>query len=823
MFAEVVFPLPFRNSFTYIVPKSLSRHIQPRVRVIAPFGKRILTGFVITTRTEYGGDDKKKLKELIDLLDDKPVISEASLNFYKWLSDYYICSLGEAIKLSAPYGFETESKKRIITDKAFCQKLLGQEKKKDSTRAKLLEVLSQKNQITFPSLQKLSGKRNIYSVIRTLESEGAVTVLDELSSGKTKIKLQKYVRALKSAEEMYEHIPLLEERSPMQVKILLKLLSKKGEGYPLNKLLKKTGASVTSIASLEKKGLVEITEKEIERNYLEHYTEDEQKIIITEAQKNVIKEASQSVENRVFKPYLLHGVTGSGKTQVYIELTKEVLRTERSVIILVPEISLTPQITSRFLRQFGEMVSVLHSRMSKGERFDAWRKIKKGRSRIVIGARSALFAPFEAIGLIIVDEEHDQSYKQSDTTPRYNARDAAVMLASYEGCPVILGSATPSIESMHNAEGGKYTLLNLPERIDNAQLPVISLVNIIVEQKKKRMENIFSAILLNKIEERLKKKEGVIILQNRRGFSTQVYCNDCGEVEKCDNCSVPMIFHINRNSLDCHYCGFAKKVPPACSFCGSLSIKFFGTGTERVEDEIEYYFPSAKIKRIDSDSITRKNSLSKILNEFGKGEIDILIGTQMVSKGLDFPRVTLVGVIAAETSLWIPDFRADERTFQLLTQVSGRAGRSRIEGEVIIQTRNERNFALQKVLQNDYQGFYQHEIFLRKAMAYPPFSRLCLIEFKDLEEENAKGAASEYFKYLERFRNKLNLAPPGPAAIAKLKGYYRYHIVIKSLRDSDPGGAYLRTAVVDSLIEFNKNSRFREVRLNIDVDPQSIV
>jgi primosomal protein N' (replication factor Y) (superfamily II helicase) len=821
MFAEVVFPLPFRNSFTYIIPKSLRSQVQERVRVIAPFGKRILTGFIISISNTT--DDGKKLKELIDILDDKPVISESSLSFYKWLSDYYICSLGEAIKLSAPYGFETESKKRIITDQDFCRTLLNDEKKKESTRSKVLEVLSQKKQITFPSLQKLTGKRNIYSVVRTLESEGAVTVLDEISQGKTRIKLQKFIRAAKTADEIYENIPLLEERSPVQVKILLELVSKKNHSFLLSKLLAKTGASVSSIGSLQKKGLVEIYEKEMERKYHELYSEDEQKIVLTEAQQKIILEATQTVREQKFRPYLLYGVTGSGKTQVYIELAREALDLNKSVIILVPEISLTPQITSRFLKTYGQLVSVLHSRMSKGERFDAWRKIKEGKSRIVIGARSALFAPVASPGVIIVDEEHDQSYKQSDTIPRYNARDAAIMLASYAECPVILGSATPSIESMYNAETGKYTVLRLSERIDNAKLPVISLVNIIIEQKKKRMENIFSGVLLNKIEERLKKKEGVIILQNRRGFSTQVFCNDCGEVEKCENCSVPLIFHINKNAIDCHYCGFTKKVPPACSFCGSLSIKFFGTGTERVEDEIEYYFPSAKIKRIDSDSITRKNSLSRILNEFGKGEIDILIGTQMVSKGLDFPRVTLVGVIAAETSLWMPDFRADERTFQLLTQVAGRAGRSRIEGEVIIQTRNEKNFALQKVLQNDYEGFYQHEIFLRKAMFYPPFSRICLIEFKDLEEENAKGAAGDYYKLIERFRNKLKLTPPAPALIARLKGYYRYHILIKSIRDTDPGGAYIRKAVVDSLIEFNKTSRYREVRPIIDVDPQTVM
>lgn len=337
------------------------------------------------------------------------------------------------------------------------------------------------------------------------------------------------------------------------------------------------------------------------------------------------------------------------------------------------------------------------------------------------------------------------------------------------------------------------------------------------------MENIFSKILLDKIEDRLKKKEGVIILQNRRGFSTQIYCEDCNEIETCDNCSVPMVYHINQNILQCHYCGLTKRVPNACTHCGSLSIKYFGTGTERVEDELEFYFPGVKIKRVDSDSISRKSSLSKILLEFGKGEIDILVGTQMVSKGLDFPRLTLVGVISAETTLWLPDFRADERTFQLLTQVAGRAGRSKVEGEVIIQTQNEKHFALQKVLQNDYEGFYQKEIIDRERFDYPPFSRVCLIETKDTNEDKAKGALIDFHKELINYRKWLKISPPASAIIARLKGNFRFQILIKSPRSTDPGGKILRQAVLKSFVEFNRKSRYRDVKLIFDVDPQSII
>jgi primosomal protein N' (replication factor Y) len=348
-------------------------------------------------------------------------------------------------------------------------------------------------------------------------------------------------------------------------------------------------------------------------------------------------------------------------------------------------------------------------------------------------------------------------------------------------------------------------------------------VNVQAERKKKKMENIFTKTLLDKIENRLSKNEGVIILQNRRGFSTQIYCEDCGEVETCDNCSVPMVFHINKNLLQCHYCGLIKDVPGACTHCGSLGIKYFGTGTERVEDELEYYFRRAKISRVDSDSISRKAVLSKILLSFSKGDIDILVGTQMVSKGLDFSRVTLVGVISAETTLWLPDFRADERTFQLLTQVSGRSGRSKTPGEVIIQTQNEKHFALQMVLKNDYFGFYNKELADRRKLGYPPFTRLALIEAKDQSEKKAKGAIKDYHNQLIRYKKWLKISDPAYAVIARIKGNYRFHILIKSNKEDDPGGGILRKAILDSFVEFNKSSRFKDVNLFYDIDPQSIM
>jgi primosomal protein N' (replication factor Y) len=636
-------------------------------------------------------------------------------------------------------------------------------------------------------------------------------------------KKMKFVKLSVPIEEVYKHFPELEKRSSKQVVILLELISNEAEDYQLSLLLKKTKTHQASINSLVQKGLITVFDKEVDRVYVETYQEKIKNFELTDPQKKIIDKVDESISKKEFKSFLLHGVTGSGKTQVYIELTKKALAQNQTVIILVPEISLTPQITSRFYNNFSDKITVLHSRMSLGERYDSWRGIIAGKYSVVIGPRSALFAPLKNIGLIVIDEEHDGSYKQFENIPRYHARDAALVRATLENCPIILGSATPSIESMFNAKNSKHTLLELNDRVDNAKLPRIRLVDISVERKQKRMESIFSKTLLEAISERFKKKEGVILLQNRRGFATQIYCSDCGEIEMCPDCSVSLVHHISKNILKCHYCGIIKKVPKGCSNCGSIALKFFGTGTQRVEDELEYFFPDINIERVDSDSISRKGALGIILNRFRNNEIDMLVGTQIVAKGLDFSHVTLVGVISAETTLWLPDFRADERTFQLLTQVSGRAGRSTVPGEVIIQSENPKHFVLQKVYENNYEDFYEKELELRKQGDYPPFTRMCLIETKDEKEANARGAVEHFNKFLSKYGKGLIITPPAPAIIERIKNQFRYQILVKSKREFDTSGKILRKVLLESFIEFNQKSRFRNVRLNIDIDPQSIL
>ncbi len=821
MYAKVVFALPFRKSFTYKIPKDLSGFVVKGARVVAPFGRRVLTGFVVDVSET--SDVKEKIKPLRDVLDEVPVFDDDSLKFYEWIADYYLCSLGEALRNSTPYGSEVESKRKIVSDPEVAADLYQKEKKKTTVKAKLLKALSEKDLYTVSQLQKLVKKKNIYSSLRSLEGIGAVSILDVVDKARVGIKKVKHVKLAKKLDEIYQAIPEIESRSPKQVVILLELLSSKEPDIQQSELLNRTKTNQSSINSLVKKNLLEVYDKEIERVYTENYTEEIKNLTLTPDQNDVIGRVSGSVVRKSFKSFLLHGVTGSGKTQVYIELAKKALDQGKSVLILVPEISLTPQITSRFYNNFGEITTVIHSRMSPGERHDSWRGIIRGKYKVVIGPRSALFAPLKNIGLIVVDEEHDSSYKQYDMIPKYHARDAAIIKASIYNCPIILGSATPSVESRYNAASGKYELLELKERVDNARLPNIKLVDVTKEKKSGRMENIFSRQLIDAIADRMKKKENVILLQNRRGFSTQAYCDDCGSIVKCIDCDVSLVHHINANIMQCHYCGFTQPVPKACSVCGSLAIKFFGTGTQKVEDELAFHFPGIKIERVDSDTITRKGKMGMILNSFRKGEIDVLVGTQMVSKGLDFSNVTLVGVISAETTLWLPDFRADERTFQLLTQVSGRSGRSAAPGEVIIQTQNPNHFVLQKVLEGDYGGFYENELRLREAGHYPPFSRLALIEVRDENESDALGAINDYYRFVSAYRKQINISPPTPALIPRIKKQYRYHILIKSGKESDPGGRVLRTAIENAFVNYNQKSRYRNIKVYVDIDVNSLI
>ncbi|NUM71491.1 MAG: primosomal protein N' [Ignavibacteriaceae bacterium] len=823
MYAALVLPVALNREFTYSVPEELQKIAEVGKRAAVPFGKRIVTGFIVSIRDESGLTDESKIKPIEDIIDEQPVFDSRKFRFYKWISDYYLSTLYDALRNSDPYGTAVKSETHISPDKDKVLAALKNITRKNTLRFKILEWLSENGEATAKKLQKIAGKSNIGNLLRELEKEGVIEIKRDLEKPKTGHKTVRYARLTLSVEDTYEIIPMFEKKSPRMVEALLKLIGTSKNEAPVPYLTAETGITGVSLKKLEEKGIIRIFHKKITRKSAELYNEEHKNLTLNSNQQNAVGKIKEALDQNIFKTFLLHGVTGSGKTQVYIELIKEAIKQGKNSILLVPEISLTPQMSARLINNFGDEVAIIHSRLKPGERHDTWYSINSGKVKVVTGARSALFAPFQDIGLIIVDEEHDSSYKQDEMQPYFQARDCAIMLGSIYNAPVVLGSATPSMESMYNAGSGKYELLNLPERVDGASLPEILLVNITDEKKNKRMENVYSRTMLEKIDDRLKKKEGIIILQNRRGFATQAYCFECGQLEMCENCSVSLVHHIKNNTLVCHYCGFKKSLIEVCSHCGSKSITFTGTGTEKVEDELEFYFPGIRTGRVDSDSVAEGASFSEMLNDFREGKLDVLVGTQMVSKGLDIPRVTLVCVISAETNLWMPDFRADERTFQLLTQVSGRSGRSTAGGEVVIQTQNDKNFVLQKVLMNDYKGFYEKEIASRKVRKYPPFANICLVEFRDKNEEKARELIIEYYKILSAFRKYAVISPPTNAVIAKLRGEYRFQVVLKTGKDEDKSGSVLREVVKKSYDTFLEKHGSREIRITLDFNPYTII
>ncbi len=835
---DVALPLPLPQSFTYVLPPELVSSARPGCRVLVPFGTKKLTGIIV------GFPDHSSLtslKPIHDILDTQPSVSEELLRLARWISDYYCAPHGEVLKAFLPQGISLESKRIVsLLNSAAAEVQLskissGQKHRAAPQRTKILKTLLNGEKFSVAQIQKKTGVKNISAVLSDLEAAGIVSVTEFLPPQSTKPKLAKFI--------VRKEIPAdTVVRGKLQQKLLLRLNEAGNEPYPLQRLLKETHASLTALKSLVKKNLVDIFLQEELRK--EEFSDDSSIIAIENVQLNshqrdALAKISQAITVGEQKTFLLHGITGSGKTQVYIEAISAALAEGKTAIVLVPEISLTPQIVRRFRLHFGGDVIVMHSKMSAGERYDAWRLAREGKYKIVVGPRSAIFAPLNNLGLIVVDEEHEASYKQYDATPRYNARDAAIMRGVLNTAVVVLGSATPSVESFFNARSGKYTLLELPKRIDNAVLPSITIVNMIEEHQRvyeqmkmraketgrKAFENGFhsvSKLLEEKIRERLEKKEGVILLQNRRGFAPFLECMECGYVARCEQCDVTMTYHLTKKHLRCHYCGTVKPIPDTCPNCHGFLLKLQGFGTQRVEQDLAQLFPDAKILRMDLDTTTRKGSHDRLLQKFSHGEADILLGTQMVAKGLDFPRVTLVGVISADTQMSLPDFRSAERTFQLLTQVAGRAGRSSLRGEVVIQSFQTAHYSLKHVLTHNYAGFYEEELQYRQQALYPPFVRIALIEIKGEDEKKVQDAMHRYVALLRNVDSHSIVLGPSAAVISKIKNHYRWHLIIKAPRIADPNGSRMRSAILSAHRDLEKTMP-GGVKIIIDIDPQGIM
>lgn len=852
IFVDLALPVAINQLFTYSVPPEIQTYIKLGVRALAPFGKKQIIGFVVNIKDST---NILHIKPINDILDTEPIFTEEMLKLTRWISEYYFAPLGEVIKTVLPKNTFIESKRILKLAAQLPVDALDQVANAPKQK-EILNVLLEKKIIKLSQIQKLLGNKNLYSSINELISKNFIEIQENIQLKGIKPKYENFIKVTEASKSIWEKF-LTErkddKRAKKQIEVIKYLISLPPDTLiSIKQLLQSTHISTSTLKKLIETKLLETVQKEL-KQIIKYELNSTQKnnIILNQHQNNALSQINFAINREEFQVFLLHGITSSGKTQIYIEAIRNCLNTNKTAIVLVPEISLTPQIVSRFQAHFGDKVAVQHSKLSVSERYNVWQQIRKGEFSIVIGPRSAVFAPLNNLGLIVVDEEHEASYKQFDQTPRYNARDVAIMRALLNNATVILGSATPSIESYHNALNGKYKLIELPERVDNAKLPEIQIVDLRKEREnayndykekrrkefeidpvaarltKARMEFSFiSKLLKEKISERLAKKEGVILLQNRRGFSNFIECLDCGYVEMCENCHLSLTYHIVKKQLRCHYCGFVKTPPGLCPNCSSIDFSYKGYGTQRVEDELIRLFPQATIVRMDLDTTTKKHSHDKILSRFAKGEIDILIGTQMVAKGLDFSHVTLVGVISADTQMLLPDFRSAERTFQLLTQVAGRAGRSgSLEGEVIIQTFQPEHYTLKHVMNHNFLGFYSEEISERYNLKYPPFSRITLIEIKGENESEVIRTINKFYQYLNEEKGNLILLGPSEAAIPKIKKNYRWHILIKDMKSYDPSGKHLHSILSKVLTNFLKNENFKSknIKLIIDVDPVGIM
>ena len=821
-FAEVALPLPIDQTYTYIIPDEMVADIQIGVRVLVPFGPRKLTGYVVDfNKISF----IKDIKPIEDILDEEPIFSSEQIGLAQWISEYYICPLGKVLKAMVPTGMSLESKIMLSLAKDNKTAFLKLSDITSKNQKAILQILLQRKMISLKQLRKKQDISNPSFAVLKLEKSELIKRELILLPPKAKPKFEKWLRLSASIlKYQKDTIAQLEKKAPKQA-LCFKLVAERRE-ISQKELLRLTRVSASVVDALVNKKLLEIHEKEVIRSYYPSVNiKKPQKVILNTNQKKAVKEIENAINNTLFKTFLLHGVTGSGKTQVYIEALKKILTKGYTAIVLVPEISLTPQTVSRFMINFPNMVAVLHSRMSTGERYDAWRKLKQGKFKIVIGPRSAIFAPLKNIGLIVVDEEHESSYKQSDIQPLYHARDVAVVRAKLNEAVVILGSATPSIESFYNAKIHKYQLLELPNRIDNIQMPEVTIVDMLKQRKRTTNKNLemFSRQLQDKILEKLKLGEQIILLQNRRGFSTFIKCRNCGHIEKCVNCDITLTYHLTTHRLRCHYCNYLKKAPDVCAKCNSNEILFHGIGTQQVETEIKKRFSDAKVVRMDLDTTAQKMSHDQIIKNFEKQKYNVLLGTQMVAKGLDFERVTLVGVISADTTLLLPDFRASERTFQLLTQVAGRAGRKQLKGEVIIQTYSPRDFSLLCAKTHDFIKFFSIEIQQRKELNYPPFSRLIQILVKGEDEQQVINNISKFKELLCTDESKFQSLGPVPSPISKIKNYYRWHLILKVDKKLDPTGKIINRMIGEAQSKIKKNIKSETIKFIINVDPVSLL
>ncbi|WDQ31919.1 primosomal protein N' [Paenibacillus marchantiae] len=846
--AKVIVDVPVKETdrpFDYLVPESMREWIEIGSRVGVPFGHRTVQGFVIdlVPRT---GTEKFKLKPIQELLDIVPPLSEDLVELAEWMSERYASNRILSLQVMVPTALKGKAERYISLGDALDGQMAGsasgeevlfvwgEESTSEKVQQDIIRFVKSRGQVP---LQQLSRKYpNHAALIKKLLLSGVL-----LESQAIKDKLNK--KTMKSidlavdvaaAEEALNSFPAKAQRQKEVLAFLLEM--KELLPMAMKELLSTLQVSAATVKGLEEKGLVVTEDVEVFRDpYQGRKFRATEPLNLTEEQQHVYNNINGRLQERRHGVFLLHGVTGSGKTEVYLQTIQRCIEQDRQAIVLVPEIALTPQMVERFKGRFGDQVAVMHSRLSGGERYDEWRKIREGQVKVAIGARSAVFAPFSRLGLIIMDEEHETSYKQEET-PKYHARDVAVKRAQQHQAVVVLGSATPSLESYYAARSQSNDdfaplLLEMPTRALGNKLPEVRIVDM-REELKDGNRSMFSRALHKGLEERLERGEQTVLLLNRRGYSTFVMCRSCGYVAGCPECDISLTYHQRSNNLRCHYCGYAEAAPEVCPDCGSEHIRYFGTGTQRVEEELAKLFPGIRVIRMDVDTTSEKGSHEKLLKQFREKKADVLLGTQMVAKGLDFPDVTLVGVITADSALNLPDFRAAEKTFQLLTQVAGRAGRHQLPGEVFVQSYTPEHYSIGHASQHDYVSFVREELLHRRNLQYPPYCRLILVTFSHEQlpvlirlAENytrilkEKANAAGWLGSLDRFSNDaFDVLGPVASPIPRIKNRYRFQCMIKWRGDVDAIGLALATAR-----RMDDDVQAQKLQISLDVDPQMLM
>ncbi|MEN9699995.1 MAG: hypothetical protein RLZZ301_1193 [Bacteroidota bacterium] len=820
LFVDVLLPVPMRQLFTYRVPFELNESVAPGLRTLVPFGKnKLITGIIAKVHHEV--PQLYQAKYLESLLDETPIVTPAQFSFWEWISSYYMAPIGDVLNAALPANFKLASESSICLH----PDAPHQRPELAKRESEILELLEVRERLSIKEIAELLGIKTIQPYLKKLLELKLIASAEEVTERYTP-KTQLFVLlspVFQEEETLSAYIETLEQgsRSQKQVQALLQFLQLAHEAGGLHQavaksLLLKYEVSASAIATLEKQGVFQIERLQIDR-IGSHQASLEVFKPLTEVQQQALSQIEDGFSQT--DVCLLHGVTGSGKTELYVQLIQSFLDSGKQVLFLIPEIALTTQLIGRLKQYFGDLVGVYHSRFNQNERVEIWNHVLQNdpsRFRIIVGARSSVFLPFADLGLVIVDEEHESSFKQYDPSPRYNARDAAIVLAKTHQAKVLLGSATPSLESYQNAINGKYKLVELSERYKGLQLPEMICADLKREKRLKNMHSHFSSLLLDQMRTTLQRKEQVILFQNRRGYTPVWSCEVCSWTPRCQHCDVSLTYHKHSNTLKCHYCSYSIAPIGSCPTCGSNRLRMIGFGTEKIEDELQLLFPNTIFKRMDLDSTRSKHAYEEIIDDFANRRIDVLIGTQMVTKGLDFDHVSLVGILDADMLLNRPDFRAYERSFQLMAQVAGRAGRKEKRGTVLIQTMQPEHWVIERVMEHDYKGFFEVELEERARFFYPPFYKLIQLTLKHEKEELVAEAAQHFADALREVFKERVLGPEFPI-VKRIQNKYLKEVKLKIERNAPD--RKVKQRILQFIDAFYSNVRYKGIHISIDVDP----